>query len=137
VQIPIFQGFQRNTAVQQAKIEVKDVQLQRFQAKQTANKEILSAAQAVREALQTSVAIRNVRNQAEEGYERALTRYQNGLGSQQEINDANLQLQEAEVNYAQTISNYLSAKAQYDQAIGRVPFVGEDVSDIQEKISIN
>ncbi|HKL14319.1 MAG TPA: TolC family protein [Balneolaceae bacterium] len=137
VQIPIFQGFQRSAAVQQAKIEVKDVQLQQFQAKQTANKEILSASEAVREALQTSVAIRDVRNQAEEGYERALTRYQNGLGSQQEINDANLQLQEAEVNYAQTISNYLSAKAQYDQAIGRVPFVGEDVSDIQEKISIN
>src|SRR6056297_3665917 len=137
VQIPIFQGFQRSAAVQQAKIEVKDVQLQQFQAKQTANKEILSAPEAVREALQTSVAIRDVRNQAEEGYERALTRYQNGLGSQQEINDANLQLQEAEVNYAQTISNYLSAKAQYDQAIGRVPFVGEDVSDIQEKISIN
>ncbi|WP_340103158.1 TolC family protein [Rhodohalobacter sp. 8-1] len=136
VQIPIFQGFQRSAAVQQAKIEVKDVQLQQFQAKQTANKEILSAAQAVREALQTSDAIRDVREQAQIGYERALVRYQNGLGSQQEINDANLQLQEAEINYAQTISNYLSAKAQYDQAIGQVPFVGQDVSDIQEKITI-
>jgi len=137
VQIPIFQGFQRTAAVQQAKIEVKDVQLQQFQARQTANKEILSAAQAVREALQTSEAIQDVRSQAQEGYDRALIRYQNGLGSQQEINDANLQLQEAEINYAQTISNYLTAKAQYDQAIGQVPFVGKDVSDIQDKISIN
>jgi outer membrane protein TolC len=85
----------------------------------------------------TSRAIRDVRNQAQRGYERALTRYQNGLGSQQEINDANLQLQEAEINYAQTISNYLAAKAQYDQAIGRVPFVEEDVSEIQENISLN
>jgi outer membrane protein TolC len=137
VQIPIFQGFQRTAAVQQAKIEVKDVQLQQFQARQTANKEILSAAQAVREALQTSEAIQDVRSQAQEGYDRALIRYQNGLGSQQEINDANLQLQEAEINYAQTISNYLTAKAQYDQAIGQVPFVGKDVRDIQDKISIN
>jgi outer membrane protein TolC len=137
VQVPIFQGFQRTAAVQQAKIEVKDVQLQQFQARQTANKEILSAAQAVREALQTSEAIQDVRSQAQEGYDRALIRYQNGLGSQQEINDANLQLQEAEINYAQTISNYLTAKAQYDQAIGQVPFVGQDVRDIQDKISIN
>jgi outer membrane protein TolC len=137
IQIPIFQGLQRIAAVQQAKIDVKDAQLQQFQARQTANKEILSAAQGVREALQTSQAIRDVRNQAEIGYERALIRYENGVGSQQEINDANLQLQEAEINYAQTISNYLSAKAQYDQAIGRVPFVGEDVSDIQEKISLD
>ena len=137
VQIPIFQGFQRNASVQQAKIEVKDAQLQQFQAKQTANKEILSAAQGVREALQTSRAIRDVRDQAKRGYERTLIRYENGLGSQQEINDANLQLQEAEVNYAQTISNYLTAKARYDQAIGQVPFVGEDVTDIQEKISLD
>jgi outer membrane protein TolC len=137
VQIPIFQGFQRSAAVQQAKIDVRDVELQQYQARQTANKEILSAAQGVREALITSRAIRDVRNQAQRGYERALTRYQNGLGSQQEINDANLQLQEAEINYAQTISNYLAAKAQYDQAIGRVPFVEEDVSEIQENISLN
>lgn len=137
VQIPIFQGFQRSAAVQQAKIEVKDVQLQQFQARQTANKEILSAAQGVREALLTSRAILDVRNRAQRGYERALTRYQNGLGSQQEINDANLQLQEAEVNYAQTISNYLTAKARFDQAIGNVPFVGQDVSNIQENISLN
>ena len=137
VQIPIFQGFQRSAAVQQAKIDVRDVELQQYQARQTANKEILSAAQGVREALMTSRAIRDVRNQAQRGYERALTRYQNGLGSQQEINDANLQLQEAEINYAQTISNYLAAKAQYDQAIGRVPFVEEDVSEIQENISLN
>lgn len=137
VQIPIFQGFQRSASVQQARIEVKDAQLQQFQAKQTANKEILSAAQGVREALQTSRAIRDVRDQAKRGYERTLIRYENGLGSQQEINDANLQLQEAEVNYAQTISNYLTAKARYDQAIGQVPFVGEDVTDIQEKISLD
>ena len=137
VQVPIFQGFQRSAAVQQAKIEVKDVQLQQFQARQAANNEILSAAQGVREALLTSRAIQDVRNQAQRGYERALTRYQNGLGSQQEINDANLQLQEAEINYAQTISNYLTAKAQFDQAIGNVPFVGQDISDIQENISLN
>ena len=137
VQIPIFQGFQRSASVQQAKIEVKDAQLQQFQAKQTANKEILTAAQGVREALQTSRAIRDVRDQAKRGYERTLIRYENGLGSQQEINDANLQLQEAEVNYAQTISNYLTAKARYDQAIGQVPFVGEDVTNIQEKISLD
>jgi outer membrane protein TolC len=136
VQIPIFQGFQRNAAVQKAKIQVKDVELQLYQAKQTASKEILSAAQGVREALVTSEALENVLEQAETGYERALTRYQNGVGTQEEVNDANLQLREAEINYAQMVSNYLTAKAQYDQAIGQVPFVEQDTREIQEQIEL-
>ncbi|NIT60421.1 MAG: TolC family protein, partial [Aliifodinibius sp.] len=50
-------------------------------------------------------------SQAERGYERAKIRFQNGVGSQQELMDAELQLRQAEINYAQMVSGYLSAKA--------------------------
>ena len=136
IQLPIFQGFQRDAAIQQAKIQIKDTQLQLYQAKQTANKEIFSAKQGVREALQTSTALKKALNQAERGYERALIRYQNGIGSQQEVTDADLQLRQAEISYAQMVSGYLSAKAQYDQAVGQVPFVGKDIQDIKENIEL-
>ncbi|MAL17589.1 MAG: hypothetical protein CL670_14630 [Balneola sp.] len=136
IQLPIFQGFQRDAAIQQAKIQIKDTQLQLYQAKQKANKEIFTAKQGVREALQTSDALKKALQQAERGYERALVRYQNGLGSQQEVTDANLQLRQAEINYAQMVSGYLSAKAQYDQAVGQVPFVGQDIQDIKENIEL-
>ncbi len=136
IQLPIFQGFQRDAAIQQAKIQIKDTQLQLYQAKQTANKEIFSAKQGVREALQTSDALKKALQQAERGYERALVRYQNGVGSQQEVTDAELQLRQAEINYARMVSGYLSAKAQYDQAIGQVPFVGQDIQEIKENIEL-
>jgi outer membrane protein TolC len=136
VQIPIFQGFRRDVAVQQAKIQIKDTELQLYQAKQTANKEIFTAKQGVREALQTSDALKMALKQSKRGYERAKIRYQNGLGSQQEVTDADLQLRQAEINYAQMVSGYLSAKAQYDQAVGQVPFVEQDVQEIKENIEL-
>lgn len=136
VQIPLFQGFQRDAAIQQSKIEIKDTQLQLFQAKQTANKEIYSATQGLREALQTSDALKKALNQANTGYERAVIRNRNGIGSQQELNDAELQLQQAEINYAQMVSGYLTAKALYDQAIGQVPYVGENIQKIKENIEL-
>lgn len=136
VQLPIFQGFSRDAAIQRSKIQIKDTELQLYQAKQTANKEIYSAKQGVRQALQTSDALRKALKQAERGYERAMIRYQNGVGSQQEVTDADLQLRQAEINYAQMVSGYLSAKAQYDQAIGQVPFVSQDIQDIKEKIEL-
>lgn len=136
VQLPIFQGFSRNASLQQAQIQIKDAELQLAQTKRTANKEIFTAEQNVREALETSQALKKALNQAERGYERAQIRFQNGVGSQQELNDAELQLRQAEINYAQMVSGYLSAKAQYDQAIGQVPFVEEDVQEIKENIEL-
>lgn len=136
VQLPIFQGFTRDVSIQKAKIQIKDTQLQQYQARQTANKEIFSAKQGVRQALQTSDALERALAQAERGYERAVIRYQNGVGSQQEVNDADLQLRQAEINYAQMVSGYLSAKAQYDQAMGNVPFVGQDIQEIKETIEL-
>lgn len=136
VQVPIFQGFSRDAAVQQAKIQIKDTELQMYQAEQTANKEIYSAKQGVREAMQNNDALIKAINQAKRGYERALARYQNGVGSQQEVTDAELQLRQAENNYAQMVASYLIAKAQYDQAIGQVPFVETDIQEIKENIEL-
>ncbi|WP_169332172.1 TolC family protein [Gracilimonas tropica] len=136
VQLPIFQGLSRNVAIQRAKIQIKDTELQQYQAKQTANKEIFTAQQNVREALEISEGLQKALKQAERGYERAKIRFQNGVGSQQELNDAELQLRQAEINYAQMVSGYLSAKAQYDQATGQVPFVGKDIQEIKENIEL-
>ncbi|MEL7833456.1 TolC family protein [Fodinibius sp. Rm-B-1B1-1] len=136
VQLPIFQGFRRDAAIQQAQIQQKDLQLQEYQAKRTAESEITSAEESIREAFQIESARKRALDLAQEGYDRALKRYQSGLGSQQEVTDAELQLREAEVGYAQMVFNYLAAKAQYDQAVGKVPFVEEDVEPIKNKIEL-
>jgi outer membrane protein TolC len=131
VQVPIFQGFRRDAAIQQAKIQRKNVRLQQRQTKRKAESEIISAEENIREAFQVEAARKRAVEQARRGYDRALKRYQNGMGSQQEVTDAELQLREAEIGYAQTVFSYLSAKAQYDQAIGLVPFVNEDGEELK------
>ena len=137
VQLPIFQGFSRDASIQQAKIQLKDLQYQEYAAQQDAQQEILSAEQDIRNVFETANARKKALQQAQKGYDRALTRYQNGLGTQQQVTDAEFQLREAELNYAQMVFNYLTAKAQYDQAIGRVPFVEENPSEIIQQVQTN
>jgi outer membrane protein TolC len=137
LQVPIFTGFKRLSSVQMAKIQLKDAELQIRQAQQDAQKEIFSARLNLREALQTNDALKKALEQAKIGYERAQIRYKNGVGSQKDVTDAELQLHQAEINYAQMVSGYLISKALYDMAIGQVPLVGSDIQTIKEKIEIN
>lgn len=137
LQVPIFEGFSRDAAIERTKIQLKDLKIQENQTRQTARKEILSAQQGIEQAFETIEALEKVLEQARQGYERAVARYQSGVGSQAEVTDADLQLRQAENSYAQTVFNYLNAKAQYDQALGQVPFVGKDVENLKENIELN
>ncbi|MDY6867521.1 MAG: TolC family protein [Chloroflexota bacterium] len=137
LQVPIFQGFSRDAAIERTKIQLKDLEIQENQTRQTARKEILSAQQGIEQAFETIEAQEKVLEQAQQGYERAVARYQSGVGSQAEVTDADLQLRQVENAYAQTVFNYLNAKTQYDQALGQVPFVGQDVETLKENIELN
>ena len=123
VSLPLFQGFERTANLNIAQIEMKDIELQQEQAMRDARNEIASAREELNQAIETAPAREEALKQAREGYERAQARLENGLGSQLDVIEAEFQLRQAEVNYAQMVYNYLSAKARYDQAIGMVPFV--------------
>ena len=129
--LPIFQGFQRSANLQIAQIEEKDIALQQEFAERSARNEIQSAKESLNQAIETSPARKQALDQAQEGYERAKARLENGIGSQLDVTEAEFQLRQAEVNYAQTVFNYLSAKARYDLAIGKVPFVDNTTPEIK------
>lgn len=124
--LPIFQGFQRTANLSIAQIEKKDLQEQKRAAERSAKNEIQSARESVNQSLETAPAREQALELAREGYQRAKARLENGFGSQLDVTNAELQLREAEANYAEMVYNYLSAKARYDQAIGMVPFVDND-----------
>jgi outer membrane protein TolC len=130
--LPIFQGFERTANLNIAQIEKKDLEEQRRAVVRSAKNEIQSAREALDQAIETAPARVRALNLAQEGYDRARARLENGLGSQLDVTNAELQLREAEANYARMVYNYLSAKAQYDQAIGMVPFVDEDKPTLNE-----
>lgn len=128
--LPIFKGFERSANLQIAKIEQKDIELQQDFAIRSAKNEIQSSREALNQAIETAPARESALDQAREGYNRAQARLSNGIGSQIDVTEAEFQLRQAEVNYAQTVYNYLSAKARYDQAIGMVPFVDKSTPEL-------
>lgn len=130
--LPIFQGFQRSANLSIAKIEKKDLEEQKRAAVRSAKNEVESAKESLNQAIETAPARKKALDLAREGYDRAKARLQNGVGSQLDVTNAELQLRQAEANYAEMVYNYLSAKAQYDKAIGMVPFVDKDEPTLNE-----
>lgn len=121
--MPVFTGLSRSVAVQRAIIERKDIELQKDQAKLSATAQILDLQEAFTKIKSTAEARSIALEQAKRGYEIAQSRYNQGLGTQLDVDEAEEQMQIAESNYASMILEYLSTKAQYDFAIGKVPFV--------------
>lgn len=129
VKLPIFEGLKRMADVQRARISRKDIEEQIRAAELSAENEIASAAEALNKVFETAEARKQALSQAKEGYERSLKRLENGVGSQIEATDAEVQVRQAEVNYALMVYEYLSTKAQYDLATGQVPFVDENLKE--------
>lgn len=123
VSLPIFQGFKRSADVNRAKIEKKDINQQQMFTKQVALNEYETSVENLNRLFDTADARKQAIGQANRGYEIALKRFENGMGSQLEVTEAELQVREAELNYARLVFDYLNAKADYDQIIGLVPMV--------------
>ncbi len=126
--LPLFEGFKRVADVQRAQISRKDLEEQYRAGLLSAQNEVASASEDLNMAFETANARKIALDQAQEGYERAKLRFDNGLGSQIEVTEAEVQVRQAEVNYAVMVFNYLTAKAQYDLATGIVPFIDMEPS---------
>jgi len=121
--LPLFQGFSRMANLQRAQIQYKDIEEQKRMAILMAQNEVASSGEELDKIFETANARKQALEQANTGYERAQKRLDSGLGSQLELTEAEIQVREAEVNYAIMVFNYLTAKANYDLATGMVPFV--------------
>lgn len=127
--LPLFQGFKRIADVQRVQIARKDLEEQKRGALLMAQNEVASASEDLNQAFETAEARKIALDQANEGYDRAQKRLENGLGSQLELTDAEVQVRQAEVNYALMVYQYLTAKAEYDLATGKVPFVDIELEE--------
>lgn len=125
VSIPLFTGFERMANLNIAQIERKDLQVQQWATEKTALNEYETSLDRLRNLEETAQARRQAVNQAQRGYEIAVNRYENGVGSQLEVTEAELQVREAELNYALSVADYLNTKADFDLAIGMVPMIDE------------
>lgn len=119
----LFNGLKQHTALQKSKIEKKSIEENRRYAREMAVNQTITAKDNLENLFELAPSVLEALSLAITGYERVLARQKNGLATQLDVTDAELQLRQAELNYAYLAFNYLSAKAQYDLALGTVPFV--------------
>jgi outer membrane protein len=122
--IPIFNGFRTRGQIDQARAELRLAELQRAQVRQGLEIE-LEAALGEFDAARAQIEARGATVvQAQRTLELAELRFRSGLATQLDISNARLLLQQARVNQAQALFNYVNALARLERASGgEVPLV--------------
>lgn len=124
--VPVFNGFRTQGAVQQARAELDRAGLQRDQVRQGIELELEAALGEFDAARAQIEARRATVGQARRTLELAELRYRSGLATQLDISAARLLLENARVNEAQSLFNYLNALARLERAAGgEVPLVAQ------------
>ncbi len=115
LQVPIFNGFGIMARVNQAKLGLSQAEERRKAFTEAIKTQLESVIYRIEQAKKRIEGRTKTIAQAELGYEIARTRYTNGLGTQLEVNDADLALMQARVNYVQAIYDYKVALTDYEQ----------------------
>lgn len=118
--MPIFAGFQRPSRIAQREAVVEQVRVQHERASDQVESQIRTLHEQLVQARRRADAQRRAVAQAERGYRIASAEYREGLGSRLNVTDAEVALRRAEFNYAQSVYDYLAARARLDEATGTV-----------------
>ena len=132
LRLNIFNGWQTTARVEQAQVEYRKAQEQVTGATlnlQSATEAVLLQLNKARQRIESQG--RTV-EQAERGFKIATSRYLNGLGTQLEVNDAQLALVNANVNRIDAVYEYMVASADLDGLLGRVPDYVTDEKENEE-----
>ncbi len=116
--LSLFQGFQSNARVQQAQIDYETTDVRAKQLEEGLKMQLKNTLLQLKIAKSKMEAQSKTVSQAERGYEIALIRYKEGIGSQMEINDADNALVQSKVNKAQSVYEYISSLADYENLLG-------------------
>lgn len=123
VSLPIFQGFRRDARIDQKRAAFRQAQAMTSLGIEVAQSQVRTIVDDVEEAYLRATSQRLAVRQAQRGFEIASAKYSEGLGSRLELTDAEVALRQSEFNYAQAVYDYLVARAQLDEAVGKVPLV--------------
>jgi outer membrane protein TolC len=116
--IPVFDGFKRNSRVEQAIINKEQLDLTRQKTSEGLRIQLVQAQLKMQEAKERVLAQEKSLQQAQRAVEIAQSRYKNGIGTQLEILDTQSSLTQTRTNYSQAIYDYLVSKAQWENVVG-------------------
>jgi len=119
LQIPLFHGLSRVAKVQQAELSHRQVMEQQSAVTEAIKTQLNSVLYKMAQAKNRIEVQKKSIEQAQLGYRIAQSRYKNGLGTQLEVNDAEVALTQARFNYAKAVYDFLVATVDYEQLVGK------------------
>ena len=111
LKVPIFNGFQTTSKVQQAKIEMMKAEEEFSKTDQLFNNQLDNLLLRIKETKNKISAYDATIDEAQLGYDISVKRYTNGLGTQLENIDALVALTRAKINYLDAIFTYYELHA--------------------------
>ena len=118
LQIPVFNGFARHYQEKQVEISLEQISFQRENVERQISVSLLNAHSAMEAAAEKVESGKVAVSQAERGYQIAQTRYETGVGTLLELNDAEVALTQSRLNLNQARFDFLSARADYEKVLG-------------------
>lgn len=116
--VPIFNGFTKRNKEKQIRIGIDQLQLQRDYRAESLNVEVRNALNVMQAAVEQIKADINSVSLAERAYQIAKTRYESGVGTVLEIDNAEVAYTQAKLNHNQAVYSYVVAKSDYIKLLG-------------------
>ncbi len=123
--IPIFDGFRTRGKVQQARASLRRSQFELEQARKAIRLEVTKAVQDLESLKLEHESQAATVSLAEETFAIAETRFRNGLSTQLELADAEMALDLARTNFAETLYRHNVAVANLERVLGRTSGAAE------------
>lgn len=118
--VPIFGGFQELRRIQQTEYEIAKIRNNQDLLAQSIQLEISNATVSMENSFATLESQKENLELSKEVYRVSRIKYQEGVGSNLEVLDAELTLRESETNYLSALYEYLLAKVELDRTRGEL-----------------
>ncbi|MEQ9467244.1 MAG: TolC family protein [Ekhidna sp.] len=116
--IPIFDGFLKSNKIQQNKLQVKQIENQMSYVKKSIDLEIEQSQISLNSQLETLEVQKQNVDLAKEVYDITKVKYQEGVGSNLEVIDADASLKEAQTNYLNALYEAITSQIELKKALG-------------------
>jgi outer membrane protein len=120
IDVPIFDGFVKDSRIKAARFELEKTQTNIADLKNNIASEIDTARISLQNALVTMDAQKTNMELAEQVYNQTKLKYEQGLGSNLEVTNAEADLKTAQNNYFSSLYDAVVAKIEYLRATGRL-----------------
>jgi len=120
ISVPIFDGFARRARIENAKLTLEKSNNNLQQGKESMDNDVVQARIKMKSAILTADNQKQNIQLAEDVFNTTRKKYDQGLGSNQEIYNAQTELKVAQTNYYSALYDAITAKIDYLKAVGKL-----------------